>query len=250
MANRSKLATATMALALMSLIPNLSGHEAESGATRDDASASEGIRTDRLTPRQLQIWRSIEQIVQSVDRIGRPLHPRLFSLWQWARTSRYAIFIEILDEKNPSTYHAGLLTIREPDGKDNRRIAVIQLWSSVIEHASTPREVRRADGLLPFEGLGRIERYAQVIGHELTHAALRLEDPAYDQLCKELESERAAFLSSRGQSPKGRTYDQNSMERLSRILSLSEQIEGPAQKAEAEIWRELLYGQTVRAAAR
>ena len=114
MANRSKLATATMALALMPMIPSLFGNEVESGATRDDAPASDGIRTDRLTPRQLQTWRSIEQIVQAVDRTGRPLHPRLHSLRQWARTSQTPIYIEILDEKNPQTYHAGLLTVQEP----------------------------------------------------------------------------------------------------------------------------------------
>jgi hypothetical protein len=250
MANRSKLATATMAFAFVTMIPGLYGKEVECGATRDDASASDGIRTDRLTPRQLQTWRLIQQIVEAVDRTGRPLHPRLSSLWQWAQSSGNTIYIEILDEKNPQTYHAGLLTVQEPNGRGTGRTAVIQFWSSIIERASAQKEVRRADGFVPFEGLGRIERYAQVLGHELTHAALQLQDPVYDQMCRDLETEKAAFLASRKQNVQGVAYDQSSRERLSRILSLSEQIESPAQKAEAEIWRELRDGQHMRAAAR
>lgn len=250
MADRSNLAKAILALAFMTMIPRLFGQEAGSGATRDDATASDGIRTDRLTTRQLQTWRSIEQIVQAVDRTGRPLHPRLFSLWQWARTSGHSIYIEMLDEKNPQTYHAGLLTVQASDGDNGSRIAVIQLWCSIIEKASVQKEVRRADGFIPFEGLGKLEHYAQVLGHDLAHAELQLKDSSYDGLCRELEKERAAFLSSRQQNPKGNAYDQSSKERLSRILSLTEQIEKPAQTTEAEIWLELLGGQTVRVAAR
>lgn len=250
MANRSNLATATLALAFIALTSSIFGAEVQSRATGGEFTASEGIRTDRLTPRQLQTWRSIEQIVQAVDRTGRPLHPRLFSLWKWAQTSGNRITIEILDEKNPQTYHAGLLTVQEPTGNDTLRIAVIQLWSSIIENASTQKEVRRADGFVPFEGLGRLERYAQVLGHELVHAELQLTDSSYDGLCRELDKERAAFLSSRKQNPKGKAYDQSAREHLSRILSLTEQIERPAQTTEAEIWRELRDGQSMSAAAR
>ncbi len=245
MAPRSILATATLVFASLTMIPELFGQQAVSGPARADATASDGIRTDRLTPRQLQTWRSIEQIVRAVDRTGRPLHPRLFSLWQWARTSGHAIYIELIDEKNPQTYHAGFLTVQEPNGKDESRIAVIQLWCTIIEKASVQKEVRRADGFIPFEGLGKFERYAQVLGHELVHAELQLKDAAYDRLCREQDRETAEFLASRQQNPKGKAYDPSSKERLSRILSLTEQIEKPAQTAEVEIWRELLNGQNM-----
>ncbi len=250
MATRSILATATLALANLTMIPAGFGQEAQIGAKKDGATASDGIRTDRLTPRQLKIWRSVERIVQAVDGSGRPLHPRLFGLWRWAQTSGHAIYIELIDEKNPQTYHAGFLTVQESSGKDVPRIAVIQLWCSIIEKASQQKEVRRPDGFIPFEGLGKFERYAQVLGHELVHAELQLKDPAYHRLCREQESERIAFLASRHQNPKADSYDQSSRERLARILSLTEQIEQPAQRAEVEIWRELLEGQEVRAAAR
>ena len=64
---------------------------------------SAGICTDRLTPKQRRVWGSIEQIIQAVDRTGRPLHPKLFSLWQWAQTSAHTIYIEVLDEKHTTT---------------------------------------------------------------------------------------------------------------------------------------------------
>ncbi len=250
MATRSILARATLVFASLTMVPELFGQQAVSGPARVDATASDGIRTDRLTPRQLQTWRAIERIVQAVDRTRRPLHPRLFSLWQWALTSGHVIYVELIDEKNPQTYHAGFLTVQEPVAKDSARIAVIQLWCSIIEKASVQTEVRRPDGFIPFEGLGKFERYAQVLGHELAHAQLQLKDSSYDGLCRELEKERTAFLASRRQDSSGGSYDQSSKEQLRRILSLTERIEKPAQTVEVEIWRELLGGQTIRAAIR
>jgi hypothetical protein len=101
MAIRSNLAAAILALTSMTMIPNTFGQQAISDATGADSTASDGIRTDRLSPKQLQTWRSIEQVIQAVDRTGRPLHPRLFSLWRWAQTSGHPIIVELLDEKNP-----------------------------------------------------------------------------------------------------------------------------------------------------
>jgi hypothetical protein len=246
MAIRSNLAVVILALASLTMIPNTFGQQAVSAATRADANASDGIRTDRLSPKQLQTWRSIEQVIQAVDRTGRPLHPRLFSLWQWAQTSGHTIYIELLDEKNTTTYNAGFLTIPEAGSDGAQPAAVIQLWSWVIENASVQKDVRRPDGFVPFKGLGKLERYAQVVGHELAHAALQFNDPAYDSLCRELEKERAEFLSSRQQSHVGSTYDESTLQRLSRLASLTEQIEKPAQSTEVEIWRELLDGQKIR----
>jgi hypothetical protein len=88
-----------------------------------------------------------------------------------------------------------------------------------------------------------LERYAQVFGHELAHAALQFGDPAYDHLCQELERERAAFLSTSQRNRMGNTYDESTRQRLTRLQLLTEQIEKPAQSAEVEIWRELLNGQ-------
>ncbi len=51
--------------------------------------------------------RSIEQVVQAVVGSGRLLHPKLFSLWQWAQSGGHATYVELIDEKNPQSYNAG-----------------------------------------------------------------------------------------------------------------------------------------------
>ncbi len=120
MATRSILATATMALATLTMIPEGFGQEVQIGAKREGATASDGIRTERLTARQLQTWRSIERIVQAVDGSGRPLHPRLFGLWQWAQTSSQVIYVELIDEKNPRPITRDFLPCRKPTTRVGR----------------------------------------------------------------------------------------------------------------------------------
>jgi hypothetical protein len=73
MANRSILAAALLALTQLTMICGAFGQEALSGVTRDDANACAGIHSDRLTPKQRRVWGAIEQIIQAVDRTGRPL---------------------------------------------------------------------------------------------------------------------------------------------------------------------------------
>jgi len=250
MATRSILTTATLALATLTMIPDGFGQEALFDARRDGATASDGIRTDHLTPRQLQTWRSIEQIVQAVDRAGRPLHPRLFGLRQWARTCGHQIYIELVDEKVPRTSHAGLLTVRGSAENGASRVAVIQLWRSLIENAPVYKETRLGHGFISFAGLSKLERYALVLGHELTHAALHLQDPEYSRLCMDLEAEAEAFLSFRQQNLNSSSYDQTMQRRLERIRSLTDQIEKPARLAEVEIRQELIEGQRAKTATR
>ncbi len=61
MATRSILATATLALATLTMIPEGFGQEVQIGAKGEGATASHAIRTDRLMPTQLQTWKSIQQ---------------------------------------------------------------------------------------------------------------------------------------------------------------------------------------------
>jgi hypothetical protein len=84
---------------------------------------------------------------------------------------------------------------------------------------------RRAGGFIPFAGLRKKERYAEVLGHELTHAVLLLLDADYLGLYLQ---RKAQFYCS---SPDSRLID-----------SLTSLIEGPAEAAEEEIWRELKAG--------
>jgi len=253
LANRSIPGTAALVLACLTMVPGALGQQVPPEASTARSATTDphgGIHLDRLTARQLQTWRSIEQIIQAVDRAGQPLHPRLLSLWRWAQRCSHTIYIELLEEKDPSIYRAGFFTIQGSNSTDSRRIAVIQLYCRVIEEASVQERVRRSDGFIPFEGLGKLERYAQVFGHELAHAALQLGDPIYDRFCRELQTEEDVFLSSRQLDRKGTRYDEATLQRLAHIQSLREQLEEPVRSTEVEIWRELLAGQRARAAVK
>jgi len=74
MANRLIPCTATMVLTLLATVP---GTQAQSRERVRAAAPDSGICTDRLTSKQLRIWREIEQIAEAADKAGRPLHPRL-----------------------------------------------------------------------------------------------------------------------------------------------------------------------------
>jgi hypothetical protein len=209
-----------------------------------------GFVTERLSPRQLKLWKSIERIALAEDRTGQPLHPRLHGLWHWAEAGGHAIYVELLDRKNPAIYHAGTFAVEKSGPAGQNQIAVLRLYLWIIDEASVGREVARPDGFIPFKGLGKNERYAQVVGHELAHAALILEDANYAHQYQELDREAANFLLLRQKSRIGDAYDQATEQVLSRLQSLTMEVEKPAQAAEVEIWRELLDGQRTKAAVR
>lgn len=111
----------------------------------------------------------------------------------------------------------------------------LNLW--VIDNAFVSPVVRRGDGLIPFYKLDKYERYAEVLGHELTHAALMLECPEYARLCLAYGSAAEKLLVTRKRD------STLSEEHLLHLQSLADIIEKPAQAAELEIWRELRHGQ-------
>jgi hypothetical protein len=129
-----------------------------------------GILTDRLSAKQLERWRKIERIVFAVNTEGHILHPVLHALWQWMNTSRHAIYIEIPEPQYQGSCTAGSFRLERFDPTGRRHIAVIRLHLSNIDTAHLGPQAARPDGLIPFDGLGKEERYAEVLGHELAHA--------------------------------------------------------------------------------
>mgnify|MGYP001117271473 CR=1 FL=1 len=208
-----------------------------------------GILTDRLSAKQLKIWKSIVNTVNAQDDAGRPLYPKLRGLWQRIASGTHAVHIEIFTPTNISTYAAGRFEVEncDPDGK--RCTAAIRLCPSAIAGAALAHEGRLTDEFIPFKGLGKEERYAEVLGHELVHAVCILEDSHYAGISKELQrqgQELHLFLRQKG---KGRLYEQEKQERIARLRSLANEIERPAEVAEAEIWRELSQGQSAKLGA-
>jgi len=195
-----------------------------------------GIRTDRLSERQLRTWRKIERIVFARDSAGRYLHPALERLWRQVESSGHPVFIEL--HPSVGTARAGRVVVEGagPDGK-NRALA-IQLHTSTIDKADTSKWARRPDGFIPFEKLERVMRYAEVLGHELAHAAQILQDPGYAALTEELVRLLAESAACTRQAGKV-VFDGENERRLRRLAFLDQLVEPPAIAAEIEIWREL-----------
>jgi hypothetical protein len=207
--------------------------------------ASGGLRTDRLSPRQLQAWNKIVSIVMAEDRDGQPLHPTLRQLWDSVDRSGHVVHVEIPDRTASRTYLAGRFAITrvDPEGKSHEGILILDL--RVIDKLSTGAGATRAGGFIPFKGLGKNERYAELLGHELAHAAWHLASLERARLAQrlqgELETEAQRVLRAGGRGP-----DEALRERVAALDRLAREVEGPAEAAEVAIWKELQAGRPAR----
>jgi hypothetical protein len=198
-----------------------------------------GLRTDRLSPRQLKTWQAIEALVLATDLEGRPVYPTLHRLWRQAAESSHTIHIEMPRPKSVSPHTAGIFALEKPAPGGASQVGVIRLYLEAIDRAGTSDLSRRPNGLLPFEGLSeKRQRYAEVLGHELVHALLTLNNPDHARLSESLDRETQALAAYR-QSRNGQALDDETCARLARIRVMSEEIERHPEAAEAEIWREL-----------
>jgi hypothetical protein len=206
------------------------------------APASRGIRTDRLSPKQLGAWKAIEAIVLATDESGRVRHPRLHSLWQWAETSGNVIHVELPDPKARCDHQAGRFVLEKPGLDGQKPIAVIRLCLPVIDGALVRKRTRDAHGFIRFEGLGKEERYAEILGHELAHAFWTLGDQSHALLTENLKTQVEEFDRWRRQALAGSAWDERTRQLMRRIESLTTEIERPADVAETEVWKELSAG--------
>ena len=207
-------------------------------------SIAAGISTDRLSPGQSRIWKSIQSIVFERDKAGRLLHPTLHNLWQQAEASGHKIYIEMPKPKGDFPYTAGTFSVEETGSIDQPRAGVIRLYLHVIDHASASEEDRRRkDGFLQFEKLpNKTLRYAEVLGHELVHALLTLTNLDYSLLAYELERETRELKQYRG-NYNWQPLEEETLGRLKRIQSISEKIERSTEETDMRVWRELHAGQ-------
>jgi hypothetical protein len=247
MANRSILGVATLLTAFMAMTMDAVAQAdplETSNRTSIDAVQPSGIRTDRLSPKQLRTWQSIRNIVSAEDRSGRPLHPRLYELWRSAQQSGHLIFIELVTGGQWTAYSAGEFVVEKLDPEGRQHILALRLFLSTIDRASTNfAAAGRPDGFIPFQGLHGKARYAEVLGHELAHIVAMFNDSEYLRLQIEAHKVRDAFLLARHSMSKEAVDQKESMIRLTR------EAEKPAEAAEAEIWRELQASQRFRPAS-
>jgi hypothetical protein len=206
-----------------------------------------GIRTDRLSARHLKVWKAIENIVKAQDEEARPLHSKLYSLWQKVATGRHEVHIEILTPMHLLSYAAGRYEIEKCDPDGQKCTAVIRLNLAVIDKAALTTDGRLTHEFVPFKGLGKEERYAEVLGHELQHAVCALEDPHYASTFIEMDRQGRELTHLLRQL--GKLSEQEKRQRIESLRSLTNAIERPAELAEAEIWQELRESQPARIGA-
>jgi hypothetical protein len=210
------------------------------------ANPATGIVTDRLSPRQRGIWRAIKQLILAVDAAGKPLHPTLYALWEQVETGPHTIYLEF-DEDAPATHLtqvAGRFQIECLDPQGIRHVATIRLHLKVIDRAHTRALTGRDAGFSQLAGLNRLERYAEVLGHELAHAADVLSDPGRVQMLEELVEQTNESIN---QSLWRKAAIAPELEqRIMRRDAFLKELEERARTVEEAVWRELLESQTAR----
>jgi hypothetical protein len=203
-----------------------------------------GLITDRLTAKRLKQWNAIERLVKAIDTRGQILYPTLLGLWQWAETSGHTIYIEMPTQSPTCTAGNFYLERLDPQGKSH--VAVIRLYLNNTDRADTGPQARRGDGLIPFEGLRKVERYAEVLGHELAHAADILVNFELAQMVEKMVEQTNELLLSHHKQYSGQRLGQEMLKRLNQRDSLLEEIEKRAEALEKMVWAELKANQRTK----
>ena len=121
-----------------------------------------GVLTDRLRKSQLKAWESILQIVLAKDGEGGPVHPALYELYHQADASGYEIQIE-LSTQRATMCAVGFCRIELHNDGVPKEVVLIRLNLGMIDRAISSELTRRADGFIPFAGLRKKQRYAEVV---------------------------------------------------------------------------------------
>jgi hypothetical protein len=205
-------------------------------------SRAAGIRTDRLSAKDMKTWNAMEQIVSARDKSGRLMHPTLNSLWEKAQAISQDIYIEFPKPKSDTPHTAGNFSVERTEAGAEVKAGVIRLYLEVIDNAGTSDLSRRSSGFLPFENLNKKNyRYAEVLGHELVHALLTLTNREYALLADNLDQAALELVSYR-RGRIGQSLDEGTKTRLTKIRRMTDEIERQPEAAETEILRELQAG--------
>jgi hypothetical protein len=232
---------------LIALTQPVSARPTETPAgSRAEYEKTSGILTERIPARHLARWQAIERLVFAEDDTGQPLHPTLRSLYEWAESSGHAIYIELITESRLSSCTAGNFSIERFDPRGERHEAVIKLYLANIDLAFIGESVQRPDGLIPFKGLKKEERYAEVLGHELAHAVDILSDLEKVRKVEEVVEQTNELLLRYHSQRAGQSLSADLRKRLSRRDSLLHELERRAESIEARVWRELISSQPLR----
>ncbi len=223
--------------------PGTDGAHAGRAAQDLEVVGRRGFITDRLTRGQLRLWQSIAGIVSEEDLFGRALHPKLRRLWQEVEAGGCRMYIELADTHPRVGSRAGEFRIEAMDSDGRIRSGVIRLYLGSIDRARLRASSRAGEGFNIFRDLGKEERYAVVLGHELAHAIAALRNPAHAGSMLEFWRETESYNRMTGRGTASEPHEQDRLECLKRITALSDLLEQVAESVDAELWRELVEGQ-------
>ena len=241
-ARRSTLALRAL-IVVVSLLAVVGAHPLgvkpeQAPAARPRRATPRGILTDRLSKKDLRTWQQIKRLVLAETRQGTPIHPVLRSLWESVNNSRHAVFIELAQSNRYSSCTAGNFRIEAFDPKGLRHTAVIWLNLANIDQAYVGPSTAYANGFVPFSELSREERYAEVLGHELAHAAHILGNFELVRKVEELVQQTNEILLTRASRARETDYTLNVQ--IARRDVFLRELEAEAEEKEAKVWKEII----------
>jgi hypothetical protein len=232
-------------VALMMLLGLAGGAVRAQDASRTNSAADTNIITDRLTGKDLRRWEAIKRIVFAKDIEGQPLHPTLRGLWEKLERSGHVIYIEMRGMGRAISNTAGVFHIERLDPEGVRHVAIIRLYPETIDRAYIG-PAASAEEFIPFQGLTKEERYAEVLGHEMAHAVHILSDPARARMVKEAVQETNELFLSYGRQYGYANVGPELQRRLSLRDAFLKELEEPAEAAERLVWKEILWSREAR----
>jgi hypothetical protein len=206
-----------------------------------------GFVLDRLSKRDLRAWRAIEEVAAATDDDGQPRSPTLRRLWDWAEASPHAIHVELVPRSKVANGVVGIFRAERADPTGSHHTAVIRLCPANIRHARVAPSPDAVHAFARFEGLTDVERYAEVLAHELAHAEYFMKDPKLFAQLEAAHRARAEFLAS-GE----RSIERVSLELRERLVKARVNLaatEAYAEPVEAAVLAELNGAATTRTAA-
>lgn len=228
-----------MCILLTSLMMlGFSGTEAGSQDGQKRVEEAGGIVPLTGNRRERQQWQEIVDMIRLEDEEGRPVHPTLKRLWEWLEGSGHTIYIDMRKRRGAINV-AGSFALRKFDPKGGRHVGVIRLNLSNIDQAIVADRNRLRNGLIPFEGLGRVERYAEVLGHEMSHAVHILSDHALGRSVIDLVDRTNEMLLDRNRKRGLESIGTDFRARLSERDELLRRLESRAGDIEKIVWSEL-----------
>src|SRR5215510_13643635 len=231
---------------LLGLAPSAGGSVRAQDSARLNSATATNIITDRLSVKDLRRWEAIKRIVFAEDIEGQPLHPTLRGLWDKLERSGHVIYIEMLGMGRAITNTAGVFHIERLDPEGLKHVAIIRLYPETIDRAYVGPDAEAPEGFIPFQGLSKEERYAEVLGHEMAHAIDILSDLERARMVKEVVQETNELFLSYGRQYGYANVGPEMQRRLSIRDALLKELEEPADAAERLVWREILWSREAR----